>query len=610
MDLVDILSIRYNVSEESRYTIKGKSVIKSSSQNHSTAHSICSTTTYVSNPESTDTRVVKELVHILSPERANTYDTWMKVGWCLHNIAPHLLLYDWINFSKQSTKYKEGECERLWSQMRSDGLNIGSLHMWAKEDNYDKYMEFIAKHDTCNDHVLTLDDIKKCINPFSYDIVKQVFERTHAKIENPICYIETNAEGLYIKDVCKLKQTYNNLYFMEKEQLNNKTWITKQSKFIPKWLDDIRIRYYKTIDFMPPPLVCPPDTYNHWTGFKIDKIDCTPSGVIEPFCKHVRILTGNDEASYDYFIKWLAQLVQRPGELIGIALAFVSKEGAGKNIFFDSLFKMLGESYYYSTANPQRDLFGRFCNGQKYTLMVDIDETNSKDTFSNSELLKNMITSKTFNYEQKGVDPITVRNFARFIFTTNNDMCLKITDNSRRYVIFETSNEMINNIDYFTRFSKYMSDVSNQKTIMEFLRSINIEGYNFQSNIPYSETYKALRATCSDLLLQFLVDVIWKRYRIDGHYTSTASDLLNQFHKYLEETIKLKAEQMKAWNCTMFGLKMKKLIKENQAGIAKEKNYGEKRSIAYEFDIGKLEQYMTEKGLITETTYMFLDDGV
>jgi hypothetical protein len=79
--------------------------------------------------------------------------------------------------------------------------------------------------------------------------------------------------------------------------------------------------------------------------------------------------------------------------LNGVAMVFKSKEGAGKNIFFDYFGKMIGMKYYFETANPEHDLFGRFCNGIKYKLLIDIDETNAKSTFAYSEILKNMITT-------------------------------------------------------------------------------------------------------------------------------------------------------------------------------------------------------------------------
>lgn len=78
---------------------------------------------------------VKALVAILDPQRSDNYRQWMEVGWCLHNINHNMLLDTWISFSKKGDSFQDGECEALWDTMRSEGLGIGSLHMWAKSDS-------------------------------------------------------------------------------------------------------------------------------------------------------------------------------------------------------------------------------------------------------------------------------------------------------------------------------------------------------------------------------------------------------------------------------------------------------------------------------------------
>jgi len=84
---------------------------------------------------------VSALVNILSTERADNYDDWMRVGWCLHNIdSSNACLSKWKSFSRKCTnKYDESVCDALWFKMSNVGLGIGSLHMWAKYDNAYEY---------------------------------------------------------------------------------------------------------------------------------------------------------------------------------------------------------------------------------------------------------------------------------------------------------------------------------------------------------------------------------------------------------------------------------------------------------------------------------------
>ncbi len=97
--------------------------------------------------------MAKKLVECLSPERADGYDTWMRVGWCLRNIdASDEMFNVWMEFSTKSPKFKNNAVDSLrrdWVRgtMRlvngSPSLKMGSLKMWAREDNPSRYRELM-----------------------------------------------------------------------------------------------------------------------------------------------------------------------------------------------------------------------------------------------------------------------------------------------------------------------------------------------------------------------------------------------------------------------------------------------------------------------------------
>jgi hypothetical protein len=103
----------------------------------------------------TDYETIHKLVMILNPQNADNYHDWLKVGLCLYNICyenglsinlnKHFLLQFWIEFSQQSSKFKEGECEKLWETFspRQGGLTEGSLRFWAKKDNPQEYQKLV-----------------------------------------------------------------------------------------------------------------------------------------------------------------------------------------------------------------------------------------------------------------------------------------------------------------------------------------------------------------------------------------------------------------------------------------------------------------------------------
>lgn len=103
----------------------------------------------------------------LSARRAENYEDWIKVGWALRNID-FRLLDSFIEFSRCSSKYIEGECQTLWSRMRNDTLGMGTLRWWARHDNPIKYNEIL------DSNVTTL--IDRCIGSDGahFDVAKVV----------------------------------------------------------------------------------------------------------------------------------------------------------------------------------------------------------------------------------------------------------------------------------------------------------------------------------------------------------------------------------------------------------------------------------------------------
>lgn len=115
---------------------------------------------------------IKSLVNILSPKRAENYEDWIRVAWCLRNID-YRLIDSWHEFSKKcENKYDEYYCNKIWNQIKKAGLTLGSLYFWAKQDDPNGYKKIMD----ANIHAL----IDKCTKPSEYDIAKVV----HAMYKN------------------------------------------------------------------------------------------------------------------------------------------------------------------------------------------------------------------------------------------------------------------------------------------------------------------------------------------------------------------------------------------------------------------------------------------
>jgi P4 family phage/plasmid primase-like protien len=120
--------------------------------------------------------LASKYVDCLSVERAKSYQSWMEVGWALHNIhnSDDSLLNKWIVFSQKVEQYKataENDCKERWERMADEGLGMGSLKLWAKNDNPDMYSEIVET----DIHSLIIEATKNGKGP-SYDVAKVLHE--------------------------------------------------------------------------------------------------------------------------------------------------------------------------------------------------------------------------------------------------------------------------------------------------------------------------------------------------------------------------------------------------------------------------------------------------
>jgi hypothetical protein len=619
------LSIRNK--DETTLTLKAKhkevnetaSVASKVSESHRSVTTTC-------DEENIDIQFIEDLVNCLSVKRADEYNDWRRVGWCLKNISSHDdLLRIWINFSKRSKAYElqaEESCKDHWNRNDSvdpsskDAVKMGSLIKWAREDNMTmankaEYAYHLRR--TNIDQNIDFEDFmeqKEHHNgTLHYSILKRIFEKSNIKILDQACYAYIDMDRkctvtLIMYDRHKFRERYYNMHCYVNEQRGAK-FVRIKKRFVEIWFEDCNIRTYKYIDFCPPPTKCPNNVFNIWGGFAIDNVECESSGHVQPFINHLSLLVNHVQAALEYVIWWFAHMIQRPGELNGIALVIISKEGAGKNRLCETFAKIIGEDYYFETASPQTHLFGRFSNGRRNKLLIDIDEAKSKDTFAMSEELKNMITCQTFNYEQKGVDPITMRNFARVIFTTNNDLCIKLTSNSRRYVVFEASSEKVGDNKYFAEYSEYMDDPRNQKAIIEYLRSVDISKVNWIKDRPISDAYRAMQQQCAEIHIRFL-EHLYLKHLNEPEIVYAGRQLFNAFKDFMTRVARMRDDVTQSWNETRFGKKITQLIDEFPDTIVKFNNAQRCRS--YRFVKDKMEAMLKKHGMLTEMSYMFLED--
>jgi len=394
---------------------------------------------------------VVKLLSMISPDCG--YDRWFRVLCCIANCLGKESdgVYDLADeWSTKGLSYDPRGFGKTWSSIKDEGtIGVGTLHMFAKEENPWLYAEVFPKG--CKEKKV---DIYKSRN---YAHIKAAFEDTVFKVIKPVMFYQKKEEGYIVTTEDKIKSTYRNVIYEAK--IDGKP--PAQKSFVNRWLRDPDMKAYDHAEFDPSRTVGK-DVFNTFTGFVAEQIpEMERKDVAEwvrPVYEHLDMLTKGEGT---IFIRWwLKNIIRNPKRRAEIAIVLhSSEEGTGKSMVFKMFGeKVIGDDLYKSVQNAQRDLFNKHSNGVQNKLLVQVEEAKAVDIHKNMDSLKDYITNNKQSIERKGVDIYDMKCYTNFVFTTNNDNPIKISATDRRFVVFDCNDARRGDEDYFTNLVNHMND--------------------------------------------------------------------------------------------------------------------------------------------------------
>lgn len=161
------------------------------------------------------------------------------------------------------------------------------------------------------------------------------------------------------------------------------------------------------------------------------------------FLDHVRDnLCNGNVAYYEYLMKWLAHLVQKPWERPLTGISIIGGQGTGKGIFIDIIARMLGGRRNANTTASAKDTKS-FNTAVGSKLLVVFDEATFSGDHEQSDFMKKLVTEPFVRIEPKGIDAYEVANYARCFITSNNMESSTPADiGARRWLIIECKNDL------------------------------------------------------------------------------------------------------------------------------------------------------------------------
>ena len=218
----------------------------------------------------------------------------------------------------------------------------------------------------------------------------------------------------------------------------------RDKSFPREWLNDKNIRCFQGAGCYPPPLIPPENYYNTWNGFAIEKVESNGNYDIKDIqiiLDHIRLLCNHDNASYEFFINWLACLFQHPAYKNGIAVLIKTLQGGGKDIFYEILEIIIGKVYCTSISKSEDHIFGKFNSLLENKILTVMQEFKGVVGFKYDNELKDLITCEYDIINGKMQQERQVSSFNHYIFFTNNDFPIKVSQDDRRLFLINNDNK-------------------------------------------------------------------------------------------------------------------------------------------------------------------------
>lgn len=370
-------------------------------------------------------------------------------------------------------------------------------------------------------------EAKRLTGDMGYTQMEEEFEKTNCKIYNSGLFVQTNADGTHsIRTEEKLRTQNKHLWagYDDKGQPQN---------FIQKWLvNNTNIRMYDKMDVYPNPVKCPLDTYNLWVPFAMERVeefqyDDEGLQFFLDFIKHV--ICGHPEhhtvtPQYDYMIKWLAHLLQKPDKKVGKCPILISGFGSGKGTLIEIMQRIMGRKKVFESPNPARDVFGDFNPLMEEAMLVVLDEPNGKINAEAQETMKNLITGGQLTINQKHVPAFTITSRHSFMVTANpkgdGGGGIQVPEGDRRYFVLRCSDHKKHEVAYWNKWRSYLDndeEVDLWKTIYDWLMVQDLTG-DWLPHTPKTEYQKNLEASTKTAIDCWMEDMVmtWKQNMMKG----------------------------------------------------------------------------------------------
>lgn len=208
----------------------------------------------------------------------------------------------------------------------------------------------------------------------------------------------------------------------------------------------------------------------------------------------IRRCCNNKDEIYNYVIRYIAHMLQKPFKNPGKCLLFSGRKGCGKDTPFDFLIRWVIGPMLSFNYNKTETLFKDHDTGRMNKVLVKIEEMKRSVCVEYADELKSFITGRTQEFNPKNKPICSVPNLTRFIGTFNGPNPVDQSQGERRFLISNCDTSKVGDIPYWTMVNNVLMTAEAGRAVGEWLISMSLDGYDVM-DVPISEYQAAIVIT-------------------------------------------------------------------------------------------------------------------
>jgi len=326
-------------------------------------------------------------------------------------------------------------------------------------------------------------DIQKQINALTY--LQQKFALIN--LSGEIRIVDRDQIGMVLAGLAKEISLYKRPegQILITRELEKLPFASKSREEFNNFINNPLTHMYTEVAFSP--LLLPASTLNYWIGPSIAPV----SGdwyVIQEFLHTV--ICDNNVALFDYLIRYLAHMLQKPHEKPGIMIVLLSGQGEGKGTFFKTLQRMWPRTTL--AVSDVDEVVGKFNAALERNYIVCMDEALFAGDKKSLDKLKSLITEPTCRIEQKHQPSRSIESYHRYFASSNHSHFAHVDKDDRRFLFVRLSSIHKQDQVYFDAVNDALEDDVVIAAMMHDLINLDLTGFNVRKR-PLTEEHLSQR---------------------------------------------------------------------------------------------------------------------